>query len=459
MNIKYQKKKEKYLKEKRKCKCGCGKLIPWKDRYFTNRWPIYIKYHGKKGKSIPREVRECQCGCGQTFECKITSKKQYIQHHYCKTIKIQREKRECLCGCGQIFTCIITSNRKYIKNHNQKMLIEERECKCGCGQTFRCSTASKKQYIKHHQIQKILIEKRKCKCGCGGTFECKINSNQKYIKHHYSNVRRGKIFTKIYGKEKAEKIKNKMSISSKKVVKILRKGKTFEEIHGKEEAEKIKQKIRNTKKYKKGKTYEEIYGKKISKKLKKKLHFYSNKRKGKTYEEIHGKEKAKLIKKKISENKIDKWPISKIIENYLDLPNIKKSEWEIYQKQKILPCFNVVKIRFGSIDEFIEITGKPFLKSKLGSKGNDEKQILDYYENKLGNKIERSYKVDTQQGRYYLDGYDIKNKIPYEVDEPYHKYQIEKDNIRENNIISKLNCNAFVRFDQIKERKKFEFLN
>ena len=39
---------------------------------------------------------------------------------------------------------------------------------------------------------------------------------------------------------------------------------------------------------------------------------------------------------------------------------------------------------------------------------------------------------------YWLDGYDKENNIVYEFDEEYHKYQIEKDIIRQNEIINYL---------------------
>jgi len=41
---------------------------------------------------------------------------------------------------------------------------------------------------------------------------------------------------------------------------------------------------------------------------------------------------------------------------------------------------------------------------------------------------------------YWVDGYDIKNNVVYKYDEKYHKYQKEKDLVRENEIKSFLNC-------------------
>ena len=48
---------------------------------------------------------------------------------------------------------------------------------------------------------------------------------------------------------------------------------------------------------------------------------------------------------------------------------------------------------------------------------------------------------------YWLDGYDEKNNVVYEYDEKYHKYQTEKDKIRQKEIEDILNC----KFIRIKE--------
>lgn len=68
--------------------------------------------------------------------------------------------------------------------------------------------------------------------------------------------------------------------------------------------------------------------------------------------------------------------------------------------------------------------------------GNNEKQILDELEIKLGYRIIRQYKV----GGYYLDGYIPEINLAIEVDEKYHKKRIEKDVGREEFIKAKLGC-------------------
>jgi len=47
----------------------------------------------------------------------------------------------------------------------------------------------------------------------------------------------------------------------------------------------------------------------------------------------------------------------------------------------------------------------------------------------------------------WIDGYDVENNVVYEFDEKYHKYQKEKDKIREQEIINLLKC----KFIRIKE--------
>ena len=156
---------------------------------------------------------------------------------------------------------------------------------------------------------------------------------------------KGKSFVDFYGMEKAKEIIEKMrqtkaktkeermknnrlkNIERLKKIQQLRKGKTLKEIYGKEKADKIKNKLKiaaNSERMKKmsllatkilqkirtGKTYEELYGKEKSEALKKKLsqvHFgqISN-RKGKTFKDIYGEEKSILIKEQIRKTVIKK---------------------------------------------------------------------------------------------------------------------------------------------------------
>jgi len=68
--------------------------------------------------------------------------------------------------------------------------------------------------------------------------------------------------------------------------------------------------------------------------------------------------------------------------------------------------------------------------------GKNEKQILDNFENCLNYPIKRQYQV----AGFYLDGYCPNLNLAIEIDESYHKNQLEKDIIRENIIKSEINC-------------------
>lgn len=72
--------------------------------------------------------------------------------------------------------------------------------------------------------------------------------------------------------------------------------------------------------------------------------------------------------------------------------------------------------------------------------GKDEKQILDYIETYLEVPIFRQVRTNG----YFLDGYSPHLNTVFEVDEPFHLNQIDKDIERENIIKQELNC-QFVR--------------
>ena len=76
--------------------------------------------------------------------------------------------------------------------------------------------------------------------------------------------------------------------------------------------------------------------------------------------------------------------------------------------------------------------------------GKYEPGILDNLENSLGLKIKRQHKVCG----YFLDGYIPSLNLAIEIDEKYHKSikQLNKDEIRENNIKAELNC-QFLRME------------
>ena len=70
--------------------------------------------------------------------------------------------------------------------------------------------------------------------------------------------------------------------------------------------------------------------------------------------------------------------------------------------------------------------------------GKNEKEILD--------KLERKKKINIKRqsltAGYFVDGYDKKNNVVYEVDEKEHSYPKKKsyDELRDKKIIKELNC-------------------
>lgn len=114
--------------------------------------------------------------------------------------------------------------------------------------------------------------------------------SQEY-RNNLSIQRLGKSYEERYGEEKAELIKEKLSLSV-----------TGEKngFYGKKHSESVKQLARELRE---GKTYEEIMGLELAKKVKiKKSEFMTGREpgnKGKTLEELHSREKAEEIRQKI----------------------------------------------------------------------------------------------------------------------------------------------------------------
>ena len=95
--------------------------------------------------------------------------------------------------------------------------------------------------------------------------------------------------------------------------------------------------------------------------------------------------------------------------------------------------------------EFVEAQEKGYNNGKVGKK---EKQELDKIEIKKNIKLERQFPINVEGQQYYIDGYDIINKIAYEIDDKTHKLanQIRLDNVREENIKNEIGCE----FERIK---------
>lgn len=110
----------------------------------------------------------------------------------------------------------------------------------------------------------------------------------------------------------------------------------------------------------------------------------------------------------------------------------------IFLKNRQCCGIKLIRDRFGSLDEAAEQAGIKFKETDLNTIiGNHEKRILDEIEMKNNIIIERQKPVLG----FYLDGYDNKNKVVYEVDEPFHKYT-QFDLIRENKIKEHLGCDV-----------------
>lgn len=113
-----------------------------------------------------------------------------------------------------------------------------------------------------------------------------------------------------------------------------------------------------------------------------------------------------------------------------------------FRKKRFCPGAKLIRDRFGSLNKAAEYAGFTFKEHihLLPNIGKNETKLLNEVEKKNGVILSRSYKVK----KYFIDGYDIKNNIAYEVDEKHHQNRQIQDIIRENNIIKELNC-SFIR--------------
>jgi hypothetical protein len=118
-----------------------------------------------------------------------------------------------------------------------------------------------------------------------------------------------------------------------------------------------------------------------------------------------------------------------------------QTPWNKGKKVKPHTNFTKQKMRKSAIKriEQIKLNGLPLTPCI----GKNETKILNDIENNKSIKLIRQYKVLG----YFVDGYDILNNVVYEVDEQYHIKQLEKDKIRQEEIINELKC----KFIRIKE--------
>ena len=248
-----------------------------------------------------------------------------------------------------------------------------------------------------------------------------------------------------------------------------KKSKTWEDMYGIEGAKLMRQKRKIQAVILKNKTYEEIYGEKRGKEKRKEQSIRQtgkklnrikpSYKKGKSDIKIYGVKKAKQIKNKAKISKIKsgfQWTEKKCLESYLNIPNIRKAEWNNYRKQKILPDRNTINRMFGDLENFINLSNKKFLKPKQRfgrGKGHNEIKILDFYANINNVDIDKNFYV----GRLKPDGANHKSKQFVEVDEN-HKCQQVQDKIREN-IIKEKTGYSFIRLDEKEWLGKMENQN
>ena len=213
---------------------------------------------------------------------------------------------------------------------------------------------------------------------------------------------------------------------------------------------------------KKGKTNEELYGKEKANKIKNKLSKSLSKRKltDEHKQNISLSTKGREITwgNKISESlsgrKLSKAHIESLIKNHKGMSGKKHSEKTIMKMRKIKTGKNNPRCKIPVSDETRKkqriSTIKYIKKTRNGLKcmvGKNETKLLDEQEKKNNIIIQRHYEI-VQLG-YVVDGYDEKNNIIYEVYEKYHKHskQRQKDKRRQKEIINFLKCDFNIIWD------------
>ncbi len=218
-------------------------------------------------------------------------------------------------------------------------------------------------------------------------------------------------------KENINKKKITRTEKHKKILSELKKGKSHIEYYGKTLAAKMRKinsdKHKGKKPHNKGRNNIEIYGEKRAKEIKEKIRKSKignkSKRKGISLESEYGVKKAKMIREKLRVSHL----------NY----KIKDST-----RKKLREC---------AIQHIEKCHGKasPF-------RGKDEECILSEIEEMFDTTLIRQFRVIG----YFLDGYDDKHNIVYEIDEGRHfktverKEYTEKHLRRKNEIINFLKC-------------------
>ena len=297
--------------------------------------------------------------------------------------------------------------------NNIFMMVKMKFCECGCGEEIIWKphhkyTGTPRFLHKHgHKLFsnpkfgiKIKRETRICKCGCGEKFICRPKNKKQYIVNHYM-----KKFGKGRTPVKRETRICECGCDQTFICKINSK-KRFIGTHRKITSRK---KIR-TCKCGCGKKFEIPWW--HSKQYLLGHYARVQVQKGKTKEEFYGKEKALQM-----------------------IESSRKKQLDISWEE-----------RYGK--EEAKKRKERFIKKILsygGGKGKNETTILNFIEKRKNIILKRQYFVN----KYFVDGYDEKNNVVYEVDEIYHKkrYMKIKDKEREDIIREELGC-EIVRIDE-----------
>ncbi|MCK5624983.1 DUF559 domain-containing protein [Candidatus Pacearchaeota archaeon] len=193
----------------------------------------------------------------------------------------------------------------------------------------------------------------------------------------------------------------------------------------------------------KGKTYEEIFGIKKGKILRKKKKQYCNGKtffstKGMTWEEIQGlksaEERRKNQKERNKKNK--KWQKENNpgFRKFGNLNVMSREDVKLKHKKSINKFCRTPKNRRKHRESRINQIRKDGGHLQIGT---NEIQILNEFELSNNIKLIRQY----EKCGYIIDGYCKELNLVVEVYESHHKYQIEKDSRRKQEIINELNCN------------------
>lgn len=225
------------------------------------------------------------------------------------------------------------------------------------------------------------------------------------------------------GKKYSDEINKKKGLSGKS-----------NPMFGKHQSEETKRKISENAKYRKRNPHSEETKQKMREKRKLQSPPTLGMKKGPVSEETKEKIRSKLVGRKLSDEIKEKIKHAtrqrylrekeKGIKRTHSAEAKQKMRFAVIKKmelgQTVVPRYNPDACKL--IDEYGKLHGYNFQHAENGG---------EYYIKQLG---------------YWVDGYDIEKNTVIEVDEAHHSRRIEKDIIRQNEIISHLGC-EFIRIN------------